>query len=33
MFLLFLKLIVVSFILEQTDHSVIMIWNELLIRF
>ena len=32
-FLLFLKLIVVSLILEQTDHSVIMIWNELLIRF
>ena len=31
MFLLFLKLIVVSLILEQTDYSVIMIWNELLI--
>ena len=33
MFLLFRKLTVVSLILEQTDCSVIMIWNELLIRF
>ena len=33
MFLLFVKLIVVSLILEQTEYSVIMIWNELLISF